>query len=70
MNSEFLAFLAANYHWQLSLYALFGMVALPYVIGRMAQLVPTIRAATQLNRTTLSTKMEKPSYAANQRWIR
>ena len=70
MNAEFGAYLAAHYQWQLSLYALLGRVVVPFVIGRIAQVVPTIRAATQLNRAVLSTKMEKPAYAANQRWNR
>lgn len=70
MNSTFLASLMADYQWQLSLFALVGMVAVPFLMGRAAQLIPTIRAATQLNRTTLAKKMEKPNYAANQRWNR
>ena len=70
MNSDFFANLAAHYEWQLSLLTLAGIIAV-MAAGRLVTLaVPTLRAAHRLNSDTLARKMEKPAYAANQKWNR
>lgn len=70
MNTPLLESLLQNYHWQLSLVTGLGIVALVYLGKGIAWLVPTIRAAGRWNRDTYLKKMEKPNYAANQKWNR
>ena len=67
---DFLATLAEAYQWKLSLLAAFGIIAGTIVVGKLAALVPAIGAAVKLNKDTLAKRMEKPSYAANQKWNR
>jgi sterol desaturase/sphingolipid hydroxylase (fatty acid hydroxylase superfamily) len=68
MTNPFLASLLENYQWQLSLYAGLGIIAATLLGKLVASLVPVFRAAGQLNRDTFRKKMERPNYAANQRW--
>ncbi len=69
MDTAFLASLAEHYHWQLALYAGLGIIALT-LAGRVFRLIPAFSAAHKLNSETLRKKMERPSYAENQRWNR
>jgi sterol desaturase/sphingolipid hydroxylase (fatty acid hydroxylase superfamily) len=70
MDSSFLASLMAQYHGLLSLYTLIGIVAVTVLLNLLLSLIPTFRAAQQLNKQTFNTKMEKPHYAANQHALR
>lgn len=70
MTNPILAWLVGHYHWQLSLLAGVGIAAVSLIGGRLLSLVPTIRAAQQLNAAAYRKKMEKPVYAANQKWNR
>ncbi|HMP57642.1 MAG TPA: hypothetical protein PKD92_13905 [Novosphingobium sp.] len=67
---DILATLAENYQWKLSLLAALGIIVGSIVVGKLASLVPTIGEAVKLNQDTLAKRMEKPSYAANQKWNR
>jgi sterol desaturase/sphingolipid hydroxylase (fatty acid hydroxylase superfamily) len=69
MFDALLASLAEQYHWQLSLYAGLGIIAVT-LAGRVFRLVPAIAASHSLNAETLRQKMERPAYAANHRWNR
>ncbi len=68
MDSPFVAWVLENYQLKLSLYAGAGILLFTFLLQRLALLVPTFRQASQLNRATFREKMEKPNYAANQRW--
>jgi sterol desaturase/sphingolipid hydroxylase (fatty acid hydroxylase superfamily) len=67
---EFLTSLADHYEWKLSLIAAAGILFGTVAVGKIAALVPAIGAAVKLNKDTYSQRMEKPSYAANQKWNR
>lgn len=66
----FFTSLAASYHWQLSLYSALGIAAVTLIGKRLLLLVPTFREAQRLNTAAFAEKMQKPNYAANQRWNR
>jgi sterol desaturase/sphingolipid hydroxylase (fatty acid hydroxylase superfamily) len=71
MNTSLLTSLAQHYQWQLSLYALVGIVLVNIIYTQLSSLlVPTFKASRQLNKDTYKSKMERPSYAANQLWNR
>ena len=70
MNNPFLAWLMAQYQWQASLYAAIGIVAVIVIGKQLLLLVPTFREASALNRAAYREKMQKPNYAANQKWNR
>ena len=70
MNSPFLAWLHENYHWDLSLYALIGILALGWLGKQLVLLVPSFKEAHELNVGAYRDKMENPRYAANQKWNR
>lgn len=70
MHSPILAWILEHYHWQLSLITGLAIVAASVVGGRLMSLVPTIREAQQVNRSAFEKKMQKPVYAANQKWNR
>jgi len=70
MNDTIWNWLAANYQWQLALYAGLGIIAVTYLIKGIVRLVPALAAESRLNRETYRAKMEKPHYAANQAWNR
>jgi sterol desaturase/sphingolipid hydroxylase (fatty acid hydroxylase superfamily) len=69
MNMAILGTLAEHYNWQLSLYAGLGIIAVS-LAGRVMRLVPAIGASHKLNSDTYNKKMERVSYADNQRWNR
>jgi sterol desaturase/sphingolipid hydroxylase (fatty acid hydroxylase superfamily) len=70
MGVGLLAEVAANYQWQLALYAGVGIGLVTLIGGQLAKLVPTFRAAARVNKATYAKKMERPNYAANQLWNR
>lgn len=70
MNSATLAAILEQYHWQLSLYTMAGIVALTYAGKLLLLTVPAIREARRLNDQAYKAKMERPAYAANQQWNR
>ena len=69
MDTTFLASIAENYNWQLSLYAGLGIIAVT-LAGRLFRFIPAFAASHKLNSETLAKKMERQSYADNQRWNR
>ncbi|MEY4160213.1 MAG: hypothetical protein RLZZ136_834 [Pseudomonadota bacterium] len=68
MTSPLLNSLWGQYHWALSLLTGFGIIALNLVFGRIVRLITPVREAINLNAETLSGKMERPNYAATQKW--
>jgi len=70
MSTEFLASCFAQYHWLLSLYAGIGIIVVSILGKQVALLVPAFREAGKLNSETFKKKMERPGYAANQKWNR
>ena len=70
MDSPFLAEIVEQYQWQLSLYAALGIMVVTFIGKRLALLVPTIREARDINVEAFKKKMERPNYAANQKWNR
>jgi sterol desaturase/sphingolipid hydroxylase (fatty acid hydroxylase superfamily) len=70
MTDPIVTWLLDNYQWKLSLAAGAGILVVSLVAKYLFALVPTFRAAGKLNRETFARKMEKPSYAANQKWNR
>lgn len=71
MENTFLANLAQDYQWQLSLLAFVAIMAGGYVLKLLSvMLVPTFREASQHNQSVFREKMQKPGYAANQKWNR
>ena len=70
MSTPILAALAESYQWKLSLLAALGIAAVSLIGKQLALLVPTFREAYQLNVEARLKKMERPAYAANQKWNR
>ncbi len=71
MDSAFLASLAGQYQWKLSLATAAGIFGINFAARTLARaLVPTIGEASRLNAETYREKMRKPNYAANQAWNR
>lgn len=70
MGSFNLTDLAAGYEWQLSLITLVSIFAVTFIAKKAMMLIPTIRRASAINRETYDAKMQKESYAENQRWNR
>lgn len=71
MDSPIVQSLLANYHWQYSLFAAIGIIAIDFLSKFLAvTLVPTFREAAALNKQTYKDKMQRPSYAENQTWNR
>jgi sterol desaturase/sphingolipid hydroxylase (fatty acid hydroxylase superfamily) len=70
MDNSLLSWLAEHYQWRLSLYAGLGIIAATMAGNWLLSLIPTVKAAQQLNKSTYQKKMEKPIYAANQKWNR
>ena len=70
MNGAAMTWLQAHYHWQLSLITAVAIFAMTALLGKLVQVVPTIRAASKANAEAFATKMAKPNYAANQQWNR
>jgi len=70
MTPPFLASLLEAYQWRLSLYAGVGIAVVTFLGKQLLMLVPTFKEAGQLNAAALKKKMEKPIYAANQKWNR
>lgn len=70
MNSPILAWLAEHYDWRLSLLTGAAIFATTFVFNQLLRLIPAFNAAHRLNQTTFRAKMERPLYAANQKWNR
>ncbi len=70
MESSFTASLVEHYQWQLSLVTLAGIFGLSFIGKKLLMLVPALAEAERLNADTLREKMQRPSYAANQKWNR
>lgn len=70
METTILTELAGAWQWQLSVYTAIGIVALTFLGKRLLLLLPTVRAAARANAAAYDAKMQKPAYAANQRWNR
>lgn len=70
MDNGFWGAVLAGWQWQLSLAAGVGIIAVVLAGKLVARLVPTLRAAGDLNAQTYATKMQNPRYAANQAWNR
>ena len=70
MHSPILAWLLANYHWQLSLITGVSIAAATFLLNQALRLIPAFKAAHDLNHGTFKKKMEKPVYAKNQAWNR
>jgi len=70
MITPSVASLLEHYQWLLSLYAGIGIVAASLVITRVTKFVPAIKEGYRLNVDMFKAKMERPAYAANQKWNR
>lgn len=70
MNSPLLASLWEHYQIKLSLITLVSVFAIPLLWRYLFNLIPAFAHADRLNRETFRQKMEKPAYAANQKWNR
>ncbi|QIG81551.1 sterol desaturase family protein [Stakelama tenebrarum] len=71
MNGFSFDAIAADYHWQLSLITLVSIFVVNFIAKKIAvALVPTLREARAANHEAYATKMQKASYAANQKWNR
>lgn len=70
MNSPILESLAGAYEWKLSLMAFVGIYAVTIIGGKLLMLVPSFREAAQMNQANYQEKMQRESYAANQKWNR
>lgn len=70
MHTPFLSALLAHYHLLLSLYTGIGIIAVVTLGKYVFRLVPGFRAAGKLNSEAFNKKMERPPYAANQKWNR
>src|SRR5579872_5327633 len=65
-----LSTLLAGYRWDLSLLTLALVFLVPFLLGWLARLVPTIGRESARNAEAYRAKMAKPAYAANQAWNR
>jgi sterol desaturase/sphingolipid hydroxylase (fatty acid hydroxylase superfamily) len=70
MNSPILAWLLEHYHWRLSLLTGAAIFGATFAFNHLLRLIPAFKAAHRLNDDAFRAKMEKPVYAANQRWNR
>jgi sterol desaturase/sphingolipid hydroxylase (fatty acid hydroxylase superfamily) len=70
MSNTILTWLQEHYDWQATLLAAVGIAALTLIAKQLVLLVPTVRAAAERNQEAYLKKMERPNYAANQKWNR
>ncbi|MFA7601893.1 MAG: sterol desaturase family protein [Novosphingobium sp.] len=70
MDAAFLETLLDAYQWKLSLAAALGIGVVSLLGKQLVLLVPAFRDAHKLNRDAYRQKMERPNYAANQKWNR
>ncbi|MFM5931307.1 MAG: sterol desaturase family protein [Novosphingobium sp.] len=70
MSSDLMAQIGAGWQGLLSLYAFVGILALSLLGGWLVTRVPAIGAESRRNRDALAQRMQKESYAANQKWNR
>ncbi len=69
-DSAMFASLAEAWQGKLSLYAFIGIMAISLIGGKLLLLVPTFREAAAINKQNYAEKLQKPTYAANQKWNR
>ena len=67
MNAEFFSSLLEHYNWQLSLITLVAVLGLPFILGKLVQVVPAFKEAAKMNKETFDKKMQIPRYKANQK---
>lgn len=67
--NDFLNWMAEHYQWKLTLIVGLGIIAVS-LAGRVFRLIPAFGASHKLNSETLARKMQKQSYADNQKWNR
>lgn len=67
---NFLAPILEHYNWQALLALIPTLIGIHLVAHWFMTRVPTLKAAHVLNTDTAAQKMEKPAYAANQKWNR
>jgi sterol desaturase/sphingolipid hydroxylase (fatty acid hydroxylase superfamily) len=70
MSNPFFQTILEHYHWQLSLMTIAGIALVSVISHQLFQLVPTFKAAHKLNKDAYDKRMERPIYAANQKWNR
>lgn len=70
MDSSFVSAIAAHYEWKLSLITGLGIIGMILLGKLIAMAVPALRAEAARNADAYRRKMEKPSYAQNQKWNR
>lgn len=71
MNGFSFDAIAADYHWQLSLITLVSIFVVNFIAKKIAvAMVPAFREARAANHEAYAAKMQKASYAANQKWNR
>ncbi len=69
--NESAASLLAHYHLLWSIYAAVGILVVGFIGKHLFALaVPTFHEASQLNERVFREKMQRPGYAANQKWNR
>jgi sterol desaturase/sphingolipid hydroxylase (fatty acid hydroxylase superfamily) len=70
MNSALIDSILQTWAIHLSLLAFATIAVVSKLGGMLARLVPSFRAAGQLNRETARKRLEKPSYVENMKWNR
>lgn len=70
MDASLFSSIMEHYQWQLSLYALVGIMAVTLIGKYLFLLIPTIKETQALNKEAAEKKMSRDRYAANQKWNR
>jgi sterol desaturase/sphingolipid hydroxylase (fatty acid hydroxylase superfamily) len=70
MSAEIIAKLVVGYAWKLSLLTAFSLGLVTFLGKKALMIVPTLRASAKINADSFQSKMQKPTYAANQAWNR
>ncbi len=70
MNGTILESIVEAWRWDLSLLTFAGITALNFIGKQLVLLVPPFKAEYERNVDDYRTKMQKPTYAANQAWNR
>ncbi len=67
MDTSLLSSILEQYHGLLSLYALAGILVIPFIGKYVMSLIPTIKEAQALNKDAAEKKMAREYYSANQK---
>jgi sterol desaturase/sphingolipid hydroxylase (fatty acid hydroxylase superfamily) len=70
METAFFDTLLSHYRWDLSIIAAIGIAAATFLGKQLLLLVPEFRHAHGMNKNAYDQKMQRPNYAANQKWNR